>query len=102
MPIRERIAPNKPKSGKTLSTTPDADEQINFRADRLGDGREALGGNVLGADQAHGRLHQDFRNLTQLLGARLEIGHDPHDDDRESEQGHGRHKLRQGLLGDHG
>ena len=34
MPIRERIAPNKPNSGKTLSDTPDADEHPGGALDR--------------------------------------------------------------------
>ena len=70
-----------------------AHEKINFRADRLGNGGEAFGCNVLGPDQAHGRLHQDFRNLAQLLGAPEEIGHDPHDADGQHQQGNGVHHF---------
>ena len=37
-----------------------AHEKINLRADRLSDGGETFGCDILGADQTHGRLHQDF------------------------------------------
>jgi hypothetical protein len=62
-------------------------EKINFRAHRLGNGGEAFGCDVLRPDQAHGRLHENFRDLAQLLGAPEEIGHDPHDADGQDKQG---------------
>ena len=47
-----------------------ADQQVDFGAHRLGDGGQAFGRDVLRADQAHGRLHQDFRDLAQICAAR--------------------------------
>ena len=67
-----------------------ADQQVDFGADRLGNGGEAFGGDVLRAHEAHGGLEQGFRHLAHVGGAPQRIGGRPHHDDRNEEQ---RHRL---------
>ena len=76
-----------------------ADQKIDFGAHRLGNGGEAFGGDVLGADKTHGRLHEHFRDLAQLRRPPQEIGGDPDDDDRQHQKRHGPHGFRQGGAG---
>ena len=66
-----------------------ADQQIDFRTHRLGNGGQAFGGDILGADQAHGRLHQHFRHMAELGGAPQEIGNAGDHGDGQREQGEG-------------
>ena len=66
-----------------------ADQQVDLGADGLGDGGEALGGDVLRAHQAHGGLEQGFRDLAQIGRAPQEIGRGPDDADGNQQQGNG-------------
>ena len=64
-----------------------ADQQVDFGAHGLRDGGEAFGGDVLRADEAHGRLVEGFRHLAHVGGPPEHVSRSPDDGDRNQQQG---------------
>ena len=66
-----------------------AHQKINFLTHSLRNRGEAVSGNVLRADQAHGLMHHYFRCLAQLLGAPKQVANHCGAYNRHDEQGEG-------------
>ncbi len=74
-----------------------ADQMIYLATHLAGDLGEAFGGDVVGAHQAHGGVHQGLGDLAHVLGAPQQIGRGPDEEDGQ-EQGDQR-RGRGGQVG---
>ena len=86
------------KFGRALHGVLDAaDKLVDLAAHELRNRRQAFGGDVLRADETHGRLHQCLRDVVHLVGAVDQVAHGKEDCDRHECQQQRAHGDRQVL-----